>query len=1092
MVKFSVIVVALNPGEKLKKTIDSVLCQTCGDYEIVVKDGGSSDGSVETLPEEPRIRLFTEPDTGIYDAMNQAVRKAQGEYILFLNCGDVFYDRQVLERASACIDRERGEAPLVVYGDTYGAKNDVLIASPQRIDGFACYRNIPCHQSCFYEARLCREKPYNPEYRIRADYEHFLWCYYRAEAKMVHMGSVVSSYEGGGYSESRQNRRRDREEHAKITEEYMSPEELAGYRRAMLFTLAPLRSFLAENKLTSGIYHWLKNCFYHHKIRLLVGFVLFWAELALYFGTGIMLEDVTNFLSGEGSWEETQSEGTESFCQEFMPQYDNLQMVSFLMGKEHVTVQDGTVTVLLSDDRDRILFERTLGFEEISDGSFTDIEVGLKVSAGKKHYLTLVTSPSSAGEYPTVGVCGTAYYLPENRTLFHGDEVPEVQLVSRYEYRAVMPPSKARSIILLSLLTALGIMFGLPDNKHLRRATGILLLAAVPCVLGSRLELLTYKELFYLPIALRWNVGIMLALEIIVLLFTHSLRVSIVLTNAVLTVLYSANYFMIMYRGTALRMNDFTAIGTAAGVVGSYSLVPNDHLAMAWGLAVLVIVFGAQTGTGRLRLREKLSAAEDASGAVRVVGEASGSIRPARAASRPGRRVLSYAVTIAIGVATVLGGGYTLLYTDFLNRVGFADKELRGFSYELIYSFDGYLVATCIDVQNSRVTAPQGYSVEQTERILTKAAGGVGENPAAGLSPEERAELPHVILIMNESFADLRVLGDLDLNQENMAFFNSLRENTVRGYVNASVLGGGTANSEFEVLTGCSVSFFPVNYYPYQQGIKKPVASLVSQMQRCGYTAYSMHPKPAVNWNRIKIYEYLGFDRSLWEEDFEGAQVVHNGVSDEETFKKVIELYEMRGGGEKLFIFDLTMQNHAGYSGNKGPYEVKSGRMDNPVIDEYLSLIKISDEAFADLVGYFEKEDEKVVICMFGDHQPWISSLITGTDRTDAGQNAAQMMNMYKTPFVIWANYDIDEAEGYDISMNYLGGLLQETAGIPLSPYFAFLKEYREKYPIITLNGYVDGQGNYGNWGSEGDEFPEYRILQYNYMFDDDTVEWGY
>lgn len=260
--KFSIIVVTLNAGEKLKQTVESVLCQTCGDYEIVVKDGGSNDGSVQLLPEDNRIRIYTESDSGIYDAMNQAVAKAQGEYILFLNCGDMFFDDKVLERTSECVNRECGDAPLLLYGDTYGAKNGVLIAAPREIDGFTCYRNIPCHQSCFYAARLCKEKAYNPEYRIRADYDHFLWCFYRAGAKMVYMNQTVASYEGGGYSESRENRKRDREEHRLITEEYMSAKELKRYKRAMLLTFAPVRSFLAENKLTSGIYHKIKSCFY--------------------------------------------------------------------------------------------------------------------------------------------------------------------------------------------------------------------------------------------------------------------------------------------------------------------------------------------------------------------------------------------------------------------------------------------------------------------------------------------------------------------------------------------------------------------------------------------------------------------------------------------------------------------------------------------------------------------------------------------------------------------------------------------------------------------------------------------------------------
>ncbi|MBR1771023.1 MAG: glycosyltransferase [Lachnospiraceae bacterium] len=256
--QFSIIVVCLNAGDKLRQTVDSILAQFYTDYQIIVKDGGSTDGSLEKLPADERIVLYAQKDSGIYDAMNQAVQKAQGAYIIFMNCGDTFYDEKVLEKAAACAARETGEQPLVLYGDTYGAKNKVLIASPKQIDGSACYRNIPCHQSCFYAAQLCKEKPYDTRYRIRADYDHFLWCYYRAHARMVYLGTVVASYEGGGYSENKENKRRDKEEHDLITQEYMSAEELKRYRSMMLLTLAPLRTFLAENKLTAGVYHWLK------------------------------------------------------------------------------------------------------------------------------------------------------------------------------------------------------------------------------------------------------------------------------------------------------------------------------------------------------------------------------------------------------------------------------------------------------------------------------------------------------------------------------------------------------------------------------------------------------------------------------------------------------------------------------------------------------------------------------------------------------------------------------------------------------------------------------------------------------------------
>lgn len=800
---------------------------------------------------------------------------------------------------------------------------------------------------------------------------------------------------------------------------------------------------------------WLKDRCLHHKIRILVGAILLAVELYVFFGTGILLEDQINFHTGEGSWEEQLSAENPDFCQKFVPQHNHLHMISFLMSMEGAA-KEGTVEVLIADGGNRVVYERDLAFSEISDGSFTDVEVDLELSAHKPYYLTLLVESAGTGGYPAVGVCDKSYKLPENRTLTHGENMPDTQLVTRYHYQDALVASKAGNVILLCFLTAFGVMFGLPENRYVRKAAGVLALVAAPYVLGSRLEMLTYRELLYMPISLKWNVGIMYALEIVVLLITHSSRITVPVTNIALTLLYTANYYVLQFRGTPLRINDFTAIGTAAKVAGEYSFVPSGHLVMAWGLLLLFVVYAVQTGP----IKEKVKTFDNK--------------------SHWGRKVISYAVTIAAAISITVYGGHQLIYTDLLNQAGFADKDYQGFWQDLLYYIDGYLVATCLDIKNSHITAPDEYSTQRVEELLSAAGNG------QELSDEEREELPHVILVMNESFSDLRIFGNLEINQENMEFFYSLNENTVRGYVNASVFAGGTANSEFEVFTGCSTAFLPVNFYPYQQGIKRPLNSMVSQMKKYGYTTYSMHPETATNWNRDKVYRYYGFDTSLWQEDFEGAERIHSGVSDEETYKKIIELYECRDEGEKLFVFDLTMQNHGGYFFDESPYAVTAVNMDEEQVNEYLSLLKISDEAFSELIGYFAEQEEKVIICMFGDHQPYVSNYIVDTGFEG---DVEQKLNKYRTPFVIWANYDIEEAGGYDISMNYLGGLLLRTAGVPLTPYFSYLEQLRTDYPIITLNGYLDHEGNYGNW--TGGEFPEYRMLQYNYLFDD-TVEWGY
>lgn len=264
-IKFSIIVVCLNPGEKLNQTLDSILQQTYSNYEIVVKDGGSKDGSIERMRQDEHIRLYNEKDTSIYEAMNQAVAHAEGDFVIFMNCGDFFHHNTVLEETARRVEQEGTKENMVLYGDTYSEKNDVLIVSAPEITGFTCYRNIPCHQSCFYATKLCKDKPYDAGYRIRADYDHFLWCYYVAKAKMIRLNMTVSSYEGGGYSENKANQKRDKEEHKQITSTYMSKAELFKHRAIMLCTLAPLRRFLAENKVFSEAYHWLKEMVYRRQ-----------------------------------------------------------------------------------------------------------------------------------------------------------------------------------------------------------------------------------------------------------------------------------------------------------------------------------------------------------------------------------------------------------------------------------------------------------------------------------------------------------------------------------------------------------------------------------------------------------------------------------------------------------------------------------------------------------------------------------------------------------------------------------------------------------------------------------------------------------
>ncbi|MCD7739150.1 MAG: glycosyltransferase [Lachnospiraceae bacterium] len=272
--KLSIITVSLNSGDKLLKTVQSAASQSFRDYELIVKDGGSTDGSVERLeswlagagaPKDmtARVRVFREKDSGIYDGMNRGAALARGEYLYFLNCGDVFHGSDALERFTAGMEAfaEKGQS-LLYYGNVYDMLRGSVVQSNPRMDAFACYRHVPNHQACVYHRSLFAERGYRTEYRVRADYEHFLWCFFEKKVSPRYVPVTLADYEGGGFSETAASKKRSAAEHKEITALYMSVRQRLCYRAALALTLQPLRTALAENETTGKAYQKLKKLIY--------------------------------------------------------------------------------------------------------------------------------------------------------------------------------------------------------------------------------------------------------------------------------------------------------------------------------------------------------------------------------------------------------------------------------------------------------------------------------------------------------------------------------------------------------------------------------------------------------------------------------------------------------------------------------------------------------------------------------------------------------------------------------------------------------------------------------------------------------------
>lgn len=281
---FSIITVSLNSGDKLLATMKSVEKQSFSDYEVVIKDGLSKDDSLQQLrsylQENPefaaRVRIEETADHSIYEGMNQAISYSQGEYLIFMNCGDYFYEADTLQKTADAIKeytkQESGTATMeykgqgcgdtIFYGNIFDALRGQVVSPNPRLDAFGCYRNIPCHQSCFYHRSLFQERGYEPKYKVRGDYEHFLWCFFEKKITPVYIPVTIASYEGGGFSETAKNRKRSAEEHKEITEKYMTKGQLFQFKAILLLTLAPLRTKMAESKTFSGLYNKLRRGLY--------------------------------------------------------------------------------------------------------------------------------------------------------------------------------------------------------------------------------------------------------------------------------------------------------------------------------------------------------------------------------------------------------------------------------------------------------------------------------------------------------------------------------------------------------------------------------------------------------------------------------------------------------------------------------------------------------------------------------------------------------------------------------------------------------------------------------------------------------------
>lgn len=511
---------------------------------------------------------------------------------------------------------------------------------------------------------------------------------------------------------------------------------------------------------------------------------------------------------------------------------------------------------------------------------------------------------------------------------------------------------------------------------------------------------------------------------------------SIICGNVFAGIYLIGNVFLQEARGRKLSFFDLKSMGTALNVAEQYKIEMSLELLLA---LILFILFSITVIM--LCEQDKISHYKS----VRV-----GSVLSA---------VLCYALFI---------------YTSILRSIGIYDRAWDYDEESLVLNFIVEYRETCsAESDMSKVPCPDGYSEQAAIEILKRYD--------IEKTSEQKTEMPDVIVVMNESWADLRIYGSLgELDDKIMPFYDSLKENVTKGTAYSSIFGGNTANAEYEFLSADSMILYPKDSVVYSWYFKNytKIPTILQNYKKSGYTTIAMHPYRETGWYRDKIYPVMGFEKSYWEFDFPQEDIIRRYISDKENYAKLIEEYEKQEN-DNIFIFNVTMQNHGGYSDRiwTGDIQITESMQEfeaynKEELELYLSLVKESDKALQELIEYFSNCEKPVVLLMFGDHQPSI-------EYVNKKKNEYSDMTQYAVPFFVWTNYEMDSEYIDRISMNYLPVLLADKVGMEENAYFRFLKDLYSKYPVITANGVMDSEGNEIHSENLQNDLKEYEYVMY-------------
>lgn len=748
--------------------------------------------------------------------------------------------------------------------------------------------------------------------------------------------------------------------------------------------------------------------------------------------------------------------------QKFKAVSHTMERLDIMIDRNEQTGRAGSIDLNVKDSKGKSIFHITPTLLEV-DG-LTDMKATMRrtLRNENKWYKVVVNQKLNKGETYTIEITGKGIKAERPLYLYTSSNMGKIYQsaklngvtqknfhvrtrvwTTQIDVSAVVLTVAITLALIILILTPLKI-----PEKWNKRFTWALFIVN-PWVAFYMVEKVFYNPISVMnKLAFGMNILWYYILFFILLLIFNRVKWALLVGDVFLYAAAIGNYFVLAFRGTPITPADIYALGTAMDVADHYVLSYDKPAIVATVVLLGLCVFACKLDTYKIFHWKK--------------------------------RLVALLITAIVTV----GSSFFLTRVDFLSKKGVA---VNFWQQKKGYLKNGYILSFLMNIQYTIVSQPDGYSPEAVDKIVDKYQVTQGTN-------KKLKQKPNVVVIMNETFSDLNVVNKIKTNKEVMPFINSLSENTIKGHMLVSVFGGGTSNSEYEFLTGNSVSSLPLNGNAYTQFVKHKVPSLASQLKQQGYDTLAFHPYKAHGWNRDTVYPLIGFDNFLDETSMNpNGEKFRGWYSDAEDYNKIIDIFNKKKAGQPLFLFNVTIQNHGGYliadKNFKEEIKIKDEKATDTA-NRYLSLIHESDRAFEKIINYFKNQKEPTIVVMFGDHQPKLEDsfyeLLYGKSLNSL--SLKELQKKYTVPFIIWANYDIDaKSDVENVSANYLSSLMLQQTNLKMSRYNEFLLNMRNEVPALNANGYVDKDGK-NHELSENNEYTklitQYQYLQYNSLMD--------